>query len=816
MVAHNLPAQPTPFVGRVAELDEIAALLADPACRLLTLVGAGGIGKTRVALETAHRFTTASGVAPIAFPDGVFFASLQPVGSPDFIVPTIAEAVHFQFFSSDEPKQQLLRYLHDKSLLLVVDNFEHLLDGADLLPEILEHAPGVKLLVTSRERLHLREEWVFDVRGLSYPQQITSDSLDDYSAMQLFVQSARRAGYMPPNADTPSIIHICQLVEGMPLAIELAAAWVRAMSCAEIADEIKNGLDILETPARNVPPRHRNMRAVLEHSWGLLSDVQQEVFKKLSVFRGRFTRDAAEAVSGASLRTLSALVDKSLLRWDAAHKRYDIHELLRQYGEEQLKSSPENWQQTNDKHCQYYVRFLEAQETRLTSHQYVEAIADIALEYDNVRSSWNWAVEYCCQALIESAVKSLWYFYDTGGHRFQEGERAFARAASALNTAEHREGGARGKVLAYQGALCFSLVQFEQGKGLLEESLRILHPLNAREDMAFCLLQLGMNINEHARNIFKARDFFHQSLSIYRELNDAWGAAYALNWLSITHYEDAIEQGAEDGLPRASEYAQEGYAIFQQLHNTWGMAVLDTTLASIAQFVGDFEQGWQFASESYQLFQEMGIQWGIPFSLFTMGESACGLGRYADARQCALRALRITAGYRLFNHSMLLLHLVAETCLGYGETEKGYELLALVDQQRQQLLLGRDRVGLRLLGKLEAELPPSLQAAVARGRMRDLEATFQEIIADLSRQVAAADNLAAAPVRQQPLANPLTERELEILRLIANGFSNREIADQLFLAVGTVKFYNNQIFSKLHVGSRTQAVARARELNLIP
>jgi predicted ATPase/DNA-binding CsgD family transcriptional regulator len=801
MVAHNLPAQLTPFVGRVKDLDAITSLLVDPACRLLTLVGAGGIGKTRLALEIASQALALNGTSPFA--DGIYFVALQPLAAPDFIVPTIADAIRFQFYSSDEPKQQLLRHLQDKAQLLVVDNYEHLLDGAPILSEILAAAPGVKVLTTSRESLNLQEEWVYVVQGMAYPE--TGKKLDGYSAIQLFNQSARRIRPdFSLSDEATGVIRICSLVGGMPLALELASAWVRAMSCSEIADEIQRGLDILETPARNVPARHRNMRAVLEHSWSLLSEVQRDVFQRLSVFRGSFTREAAQVVTGASLRTLSALVDKSWLRWDATLKRYDLHELLRQYGEEQLRDKPEAWQTANEIHCQYYARFVEAQWPRLTGSEYVEAKTDIEVEYDNIRAGWNWAVEYRCEDEINAGVKSLWILYDTGGHWFREGEQAFDRAASALAA-----GAVYARVRMYQGALCFSLVQFEKGMAVLEESLPILRSVDAREDIAFCLLQIGMNLCEHKRDVLKARVCFHQGLEIYRELEHAWGIAYTLSWLGISHYGEAAELGVAEGYDRANECAHEGYAIFQRLNNSWGLAVIGLTISSTAQLMGEYEFALRLSSESYRLFQDMRIPWGVPFSLFNMGEAACGLERYADAQEYALRALRISAGHRPLNHTMLLIHLVAESYLGLGETEKAYELLAVVARQRDQLGLGGDGVGLRLLAKLDEDMLPHLRAAVERGRLRDLEAALEEVISDLSREVR------AYPAPQQPLVDPLTERELEILQLIAEGLSNRAIADQLFLALGTVKFYNNQIFSKLSVASRTQAIVRARELNLL-
>lgn len=267
----------TSFVGRAEELSSIAVLLADPNCRLLTLVGPGGIGKTRLALEAARPFSS------------THFVSLQPLTSPDFVVSAIADTIGLQFYSGADPKQQLLDYLREKSGLLVLDNFEHLLDGATLLSEMLAAASEIRLLVTSRERLNLVEEWALDIGGM-----------EEESAVELFVQQAQRAkvGFSLTDQNSAAVEHICRLVGGMPLALELAASWVRALSCDAIANEIERSLDILETPARNTEPRHRTMRAAFKPTWERLTDHERDVFMKLSVFRGGFTREAAQAVAG--------------------------------------------------------------------------------------------------------------------------------------------------------------------------------------------------------------------------------------------------------------------------------------------------------------------------------------------------------------------------------------------------------------------------------------------------------------------------------------------------------------------------------------
>ncbi|MFN8376606.1 MAG: AAA family ATPase [Anaerolineae bacterium] len=332
METNHLPTTHTSFIGRDVEYREIAQLLSNSPCRLLTLVGPGGIGKTRLALEAMRQFS---------FPHGVYFVSLQSLTSPAFMLSTLADALGFQFYSGADPKQQLLHYVSEKSLLLVLDNLEHLLEGVTLLSDMLAAAPRIRILATSRERLNLREEWVLEVKGLQFPPTDAELNLEPYSAIHLFLQHTRRANvnFTLTDAQKPAVIRICRLIGGMPLAIELSATWVKVLSCEQIAHEIERSLDILETGARNIEPRHRSMRAVLDQSWHLLSHAERDTCRRLSVFRGSFSREAAEYVAGTSLRVLTALLDKSLLRL-SENGRYDLQELVRQYAEEELAERP--------------------------------------------------------------------------------------------------------------------------------------------------------------------------------------------------------------------------------------------------------------------------------------------------------------------------------------------------------------------------------------------------------------------------------------------------------------------------------------------
>src|SRR5258708_22748859 len=271
----NLPQQMTPFIGRVSELAHLAERLSDPDCRLLTLVGPGGIGKTRLALEAAHQ-TSAN------FAHSVHFVSLAPVSSADSLAFAMGRSVGFSFYGQDPPAVQLLNYLREKTMLLVLDNFEHLLDGTPLLLDLLAGAPRVKLLITSRERLNVQGEWVFQVGGMDYPQIGETDQIERYAAVQLFMQSAQRVqADFSLNTDMPGVLRICQLVDGMPLGILLAAAWVVVLSRQEISREIQSSLNSLETDHRDMPDLQGSLLAAFDHSWKLLEEDEGEAFKKL-------------------------------------------------------------------------------------------------------------------------------------------------------------------------------------------------------------------------------------------------------------------------------------------------------------------------------------------------------------------------------------------------------------------------------------------------------------------------------------------------------------------------------------------------------
>jgi len=644
---HNLPAQSTPFVGREAELTELARLLGDPEVRLLTILGAGGMGKTRLALE--------AGAAQLGnFQHGVYFVSLAPLDSVEAMVPTTAEALGFAFYEGREPRQQLLDYLREKNKLLIMDNFEHLLagpepgrgGGEELVTDVLQSAPEVKILTTSRVRLNVQGEYLFRLAGMDFPDWETpEDAADlegraDYSAVKLFLQSARRVepGFELTTDNLKYVARICRLVQGMPLGILLAAAWLTMLTPAEIADQISGGisqsLDFLETDLRDVPERQRSMRAVFDYSWKSLTEREREVFQGLSVFRGGFTRQAAQQVAGASLRELRALVDKSLLQRDSVG-RYGIHELLRQYAAEQLEKAPADKEAVKDHHCTYYADFLQGKEGDLTGRGQKQALAEIGVEIENVRAAWDWAVAQGRIEEIDHGLESLAEFYRVRAW-FHEGEEAFARAAQRLAEVQEEIGDwesemVLGKVLLQQGRFCDFLGLVEKATELLQESLTIFRDFGARREMAYALYYLGDFLGLRGG---EGKPLLQEALAISRGIGDQRGVAlslWSLGWAAI--YQG--EYGA------AKHLFQESLTLFRELGNQEGIVQSLNSLGYITWVLGEYREAKQSHRESLALCREISAQGGIANALSNLARDAAGSGEYGEAEQIYREGLTI-------------------------------------------------------------------------------------------------------------------------------------------------------------------------------
>ena len=614
---HTLPSRPTSFVGRDAELVEGASALSEPGCSLLTLTGLGGIGKSRLALRIAEDLSG-------HFKGGVHFVPLGALTSADAIPFSIAEALSLRLQGSEDLLRQIAHAINTKPVLLVLDNYEHLLAGTRVVSKLLQSCPNLKLLVTSRERLNLEEEWVLPVEGLEFPanEGISLAEAQHYDALWLFLERAKRArlSFELRPEELPHAISICQRVEGLPLGIELAAAWVRVLSCQEIVQELENP-DFLEAFNHNAPEQHKSVRAVFEGSWRLLAPKEQEVARKLSVFRGGFDRKAAGAVTGATLPILVSLVDKSLLRVSSG--RYGRHPLLYQYTQEKLAEDKAEHEDTQQKHADYFLALAEEAEPEVKGVQQAVWLERLTEEHDNLRAALVWTQERQetrANLLLAGALSRFWWLR---GH-LSEGRRWLTEALALPGAAN--ETAARAKALDGAGLIAWAQSDYASARLLHEESLAIYQTLKDKNGTAISLNNLGIVAHDQC-DYASARSLHEKGLAIQRGLGNERGVALTLTNLGLA----AHSQG---DYTAARSLQEESLALFRMLSHKEGIALSLLNLALVVQDQGDLISAGLFHKESLKLWWELGSKRSIGFSLE-------GLAGLAVAQGEAERAARL-------------------------------------------------------------------------------------------------------------------------------------------------------------------------------
>ncbi len=706
---HNLPLSPTPFIGRSAEVADIVALLQDPDCRLLTLVGAGGMGKTRLSVEAAKQ-------ALDLFRHGVRFVPLAGVAAAEFLVTAVADALNFTFFDDSDPQTQLLQYLRDKEMLLVMDNFEHLLAGADLVSQILNHAPGLKVLATSRESLNLWEEWSRPVQGMSYPDKNGVVDVEPYSALKLFADRARRVRYtFSLREELPHVIHICQLVEGMPLGIELAASWLKVLSPEQIANEIRKNLDFLASNVRNIPTRHRSIRAVFDYSWQLLSTEERLIFARLSVFQGGFSRETAETVAGASLQTLTNLTSKSLLYGSDEGRgfRYSMHELLKQYAANKLAESAAENHHTQEKHAAFFTQWLRQQYTPLRGPQYKIAYDAIRTELENVRTAWKWAVQHRQLLLLDQAADTLTIFYD-GYSSIQEVEEMFSQALTAVSQITTppdpiQHALTRARLLVCKGMATFRTPRRWQSLQLFQQSLDILNTLLQQPDLDKTVYQE----TEHLTilpliygSFAIARTQSHEAATQYltlasercRRLGDYWGLGRAINARAILtlsynihetihFYQESLQVARQVGDPvmlgralmnlsnycnqaEAQKMLQEALDIYESLDNLSGKAFVYGRLSNLVVVEGSYQLAKSYLSQALTMYREIGFYEHLTGTLLEYGGINWVLGETAEARQAIEQSVALLKESGDVDNLIKGLNILGMFALDMGEHEE--------------------------------------------------------------------------------------------------------------------------------------------------
>ena len=606
---HNLPVTTTPFVGRGRELAEIKRSFEEASCRVVTLLGPGGSGKTRLAIQAGTSLYDEGN-----FSDGVWFIQLAPLTDPASIVPTIQKELTIPTPPSQEnSSQNLVNYLRNRKSLLILDNFEHLLttESITLISELVNNAPQVKTLITSRERLNIRSEQLFPVEGLESPtdealaSKPDADSQQDaYSAIQLFEQSAQRVQpeFSITRDNFKLVAHICQHIQGMPLAIELAAAWTEALSLEDIHKEIEQDLDFLRSELHDTPDRQRSLRAVFDSSWVKLSTTTRSTIKALSVFRSPFTRKAAQAITGISAKTLLELTNKS---WIQAQKdgRYQIHELLRQFVYEMLENEPVTFEQIKDKYCTYYANLLSMLWETVKGPGYSKFFTELEFEYENVRTAWTWLTQKGeFETIVDHLLPSIFTYSEIRGKSF-ELVRLCETALSALVKGADANDQNRAEIILRiaQGAF------WEDGHPVRYEFFDGVYPI-------------------YQDAIHKAWTLFQDSFNLY-ELG-FWGILLAYI------YDHTIQQGA------AINLLKEAIPQFQNNNRIWELANAKLHLARLLLPL-DFEDGQttkeevhQNLTEALELFNQIGDK-------SNYGQTLRQLGNLKMKEQELLEAIRL-------------------------------------------------------------------------------------------------------------------------------------------------------------------------------
>ncbi len=871
----NMPVPPTPLLGREQAIQDVLKLLRRPDIRLLTLTGTAGIGKTRLSLEVATRLAE-------DFSNGIFFIPLAPISDPSLVIPTIAKV-----FALKETGQQgvfdlFTMHLQDKQLLLVLDNFEQVIQAAPQIAELLAACPALKVIVTSREVLRIRHEQQFPIFPLALPDVKhlpDAESLAEYAAIALFVQRAQaiKPGFRLTSANAQAIAEICAHLDGLPLAIELAAARIKLLSPQALLARLDHRLQILTQGPRDLPERQQALRQTIQWSYDLLNAEEQWLFRCLSVFVGGCTLEAVEQVEATIgngitdvLNGITSLIDKSLVQQKEqanGESRLMMLEMIREYGLEQLEANNEE-EIIRGAHASYFL-FI-AEETERNSSHGTRWIDRLEQEHDNLRAALQWLIEREESEIALRLSVAIWKFWRIRGH-LSEGRQWLEKILAMSSQKEMPY--LHAKVLLAAGWLTALQDDHARAEVLLEEGLRLFRELAARSPeetmfkrgMADTLDVLGHVIRLGRSDYVAAHALQEESLRIARSIGDRAGMGAALFSLGLitTNWGDYAA---------ARALYEESLALAREVEDAPGIALRLLYLADNFSYLGDYLSGQPLIEESLEIARTSGDAGGMAEALIFLADLLCNQRNQAAARPLAEEGLEIAR-----KSGFLRMVTAGLSCLGrislyqgdYQGAQAFYEEAVMVAKKRgYKLTIAKTLEGLAQVVAAQGQFAWAihlwsaaeiLREALRAPRSPARRATFEQVMATARTQLGektvaaiwaqgrlmtpdqalaakeatpkvdeagAAESLPASPTsRKSGLAitedaaptypNGLTQREVEVLRLLTTGLSNTQIAEQLVISRRTVNAHLRSIYNKLDVTTRTAATRYAFDNHLV-